>query len=88
MVIENANSTNFLLSRTRGDDNEQGIIRSRLGDPQESAGHRIGFNGLAILGAPTHFQPIFKRGILILAVGVSASARRYATSREKRSAPM
>jgi ribose transport system permease protein len=41
----------------------------------------VGFNGLAILGAPTHFQPIFKGGILILAVGVSALARRYAASR-------
>jgi ribose transport system ATP-binding protein len=41
----------------------------------------VGFNGLAILGAPTHFQPIFKGGILILAVGVSTLARRYAASR-------
>jgi ribose transport system permease protein len=38
----------------------------------------VGFNGLAILGAPTHFQPIFKGGILVLAVGMSTLARRYA----------
>jgi ribose transport system permease protein len=41
----------------------------------------VGFNGLAIMGAPTNFQPIFKGGILILAVGMSALARRYAASR-------
>ncbi len=41
----------------------------------------VGFNGLAILGAPTNYQPIFKGGILILAVGMSALARRYAASR-------
>lgn len=40
----------------------------------------VGFNGLAIVGAPTHFQPIFKGGILILAVGMSTLARRYAAS--------
>jgi ribose transport system permease protein len=40
----------------------------------------VGFNGLAIIGAPTHFQPIFKGGILILAVGMSTLARRYAAS--------
>lgn len=40
----------------------------------------VGFNGLSIFGAPTHFQPIFKGGILILAVGMSALARRYAAS--------
>lgn len=40
----------------------------------------VGFNGLSIFGAPTHFQPIFKGGILILAVGMSALARRYASS--------
>lgn len=39
------------------------------------------FNGLAIMGAPTHFQPIFKGGILILAVGMSTLARRYAASK-------
>lgn len=41
----------------------------------------VGFNGLAILGAPANYQPIFKGGILILAVGMSALARRYAASR-------
>ncbi len=41
----------------------------------------VGFNGLAILGAPTNYQPIFKGGILILAVGMSTLARRYAASR-------
>ena len=41
----------------------------------------VGFNGLAIMGAPTNYQPIFKGGILILAVGMSALARRYAASR-------
>ena len=40
----------------------------------------VGFNGLSIFGAPTHFQPIFKGGILILAVGMSALARRYAAA--------
>ncbi|MDX8534014.1 ABC transporter permease [Mesorhizobium sp. VK25A] len=40
----------------------------------------VGFNGLSIFGAPTHFQPIFKGGILVLAVGMSALARRYAAS--------
>ena len=40
----------------------------------------VGFNGLSIFGAPTHFQPIFKGGILILAVGMSALARRYAAN--------
>jgi ribose transport system permease protein len=40
----------------------------------------VGFNGLAILGAPANFQPIYKGGILILAVGMSALARRYAAS--------
>jgi ribose transport system permease protein len=40
----------------------------------------VGFNGLAIIGAPTHYQPIFKGGILILAVGMSTFARRYAAS--------
>jgi ribose transport system permease protein len=38
----------------------------------------IGFNGLAIFGAPTFFQPIFKGAILIFAVGLSTIARRYA----------
>ncbi len=40
----------------------------------------VGFNGLSIFGAPTHFQPIFKGGILVFAVGLSALARRYANS--------
>lgn len=40
----------------------------------------VGFNGLSIFGAPTYFQPIFKGGILVLAVGMSALARRYASS--------
>jgi ribose transport system permease protein len=40
----------------------------------------VGFNGLSIFGAPTYFQPIFKGGILVLAVGMSTLARRYATS--------
>lgn len=38
----------------------------------------VGFNGLSIFGAPTWFQPIFKGGILVLAVGLSTLARRYA----------
>lgn len=38
----------------------------------------VGFNGLSIFGAPTHYQPIFKGGILIFAVGLSTLARRYA----------
>lgn len=38
----------------------------------------IGFNGLAIFGAPTFFQPIFKGAILVIAVGLSTIARRYA----------
>jgi ribose transport system permease protein len=40
----------------------------------------VGFNGLSIFGAPTNFQPIFKGGVLILAVGLSSLARRYAAS--------
>jgi ribose transport system permease protein len=40
----------------------------------------VGFNGLSIFGAPTYFQPIFKGGILVLAVGLSALARRYAAA--------
>jgi len=38
----------------------------------------VGFNGLSIFGAPTFFQPIFKGLILVLAVGLSTLARRYA----------
>jgi ribose transport system permease protein len=40
----------------------------------------VGFNGLSIFGAPTFFQPIFKGGVLILAVGLSTLARRYAAA--------
>lgn len=40
----------------------------------------VGFNGLSIFGAPTYFQPIFKGAVLILAVGMSTLARRYAAS--------
>jgi ribose transport system permease protein len=40
----------------------------------------VGFNGLSIFGAPTYFQPIFKGGVLILAVGLSTLARRYAAA--------
>jgi ribose transport system permease protein len=40
----------------------------------------VGFNGLSIFGAPTFFQPIFKGGVLVLAVGMSTLARRYAAS--------
>jgi ribose transport system permease protein len=38
----------------------------------------FGFNGLAILGAPTFFQYIFSGGLLIIAVALSTVARRYA----------
>jgi ribose transport system permease protein len=40
----------------------------------------FGFNGLAILGAPTFFQYIFSGGLLIVAVALSTVARRYARS--------
>ncbi len=40
----------------------------------------FGFNGLAILGAPTFFQYIFSGGLLIIAVALSTVARRYARS--------
>jgi ribose transport system permease protein len=40
----------------------------------------VGFNGLSIFGAPTYFQPIFKGGVLVLAVGLSTLARRYAAA--------
>jgi ribose transport system permease protein len=40
----------------------------------------VGFNGLSIFGAPTYFQPIFKGGVLIVAVGLSTLARRYASA--------
>jgi len=39
----------------------------------------IGFNGLAIFGAPTFYQYVFQGAILIAAVGLSTVARRYAT---------
>lgn len=35
----------------------------------------VGFNGLAIFGAPTYVQFFFRGGILILAVGLSSIAR-------------
>jgi ribose transport system permease protein len=38
----------------------------------------IGFNGLAIFGAPTFYQYVFQGAILILAVGLSSLGRRYA----------
>lgn len=38
----------------------------------------VGFNGLAIFGAPTFTQYVFQGAILILAVGLSSLARRYA----------
>ncbi len=38
----------------------------------------IGFNGLAIFGAPTFYQYVFQGAILIAAVGLSTVARRYA----------
>jgi ribose transport system permease protein len=36
---------------------------------------QIGFNGLAIFGAPTYVQYFFRGGILIIAVGLSSVAR-------------
>ncbi len=39
----------------------------------------IGFNGLAILGAPTFYQYIFQGAILVIAVGLSSVARQLAT---------
>lgn len=38
----------------------------------------IGFNGLAIFGAPTFYQYVLQGAILIVAVGMSTVARRYA----------
>lgn len=38
----------------------------------------VGFNGLSIFGAPTYVQNIFKGTVLVLAVGLSTLARRYA----------
>lgn len=40
----------------------------------------IGFNGLAIFGAPTFYQYVFQGAILILAVGLSSLGRRYANA--------
>jgi len=37
----------------------------------------IGFNGLAIFGAPTFYQYLFQGAILIAAVALSTVARRY-----------
>jgi len=39
----------------------------------------IGFNGLAIFGAPTFYQYIFQGAILVLAVGLSSVARQLAS---------
>jgi ribose/xylose/arabinose/galactoside ABC-type transport system permease subunit len=44
----------------------------------------VGFNGLSIFGAPTYFQPIFKGGVLVLAVGLLSLARRYASAKLRR----
>ena len=38
----------------------------------------VGFNGLAIFGAPTFYQYVFQGATLILAVGLSSLGRRYA----------
>lgn len=38
----------------------------------------VGLNGLAIFNAPSFVQPIFQGGALVLAVGLSTLARRYA----------
>jgi len=38
----------------------------------------VGFNGLAIFGAPTFYQYVFQGAILIVAVGLSSLGRRYA----------
>jgi ribose transport system permease protein len=40
----------------------------------------VGFNGLAIFGVPTFYQFVFQGAILILAVGLSSVARRFANS--------
>lgn len=37
----------------------------------------IGFNGLAIFGAPTFYQYVFQGAILVLAVGLSSLSRRF-----------
>ena len=38
----------------------------------------IGFNGLAIFGAPTFYQYVFQGAILVIAVGLSSVARQLA----------
>jgi len=38
----------------------------------------VGFNGLSLLGTPTFWQYIFQGGILVLAVALSSTFRRYA----------
>jgi ribose transport system permease protein len=40
----------------------------------------VGFNGLAIFGAPTFYQYVFQGGILIVAVGLSSLGRIYSTT--------
>jgi len=40
----------------------------------------VGFNGLAIFGAPTFYQYVFQGAILIVAVGLSSLGRLYAAS--------
>ena len=40
----------------------------------------VGFNGLAIFGAPTFYQYVFQGGILIVAVGLSSLGRLYSTT--------
>jgi len=40
----------------------------------------VGFNGLSIFAAPSWAQQVFSGGILILAVGLSTLARRYANA--------
>ena len=38
----------------------------------------VGFNGLAIFGAPTFYQYVFQGAILVVAVGLSSLSRRFA----------
>jgi ribose transport system permease protein len=40
----------------------------------------VGFNGLSIFGTPSYVQNIFQGAVLVLAVGLSTLARRYAKS--------
>jgi ribose transport system permease protein len=37
----------------------------------------VGYTGLAIAGAPTYFQYVFNGGLLVLAVALSTTARRF-----------